>query len=961
MSILTEKFLNKYKDKQPNWGFSGLGYIVYKRTYSRIKSNGEQEEWTDTITRCINGAQKLGASYTIEQAERLYDYMFNLKCNFAGRMLWQLGTEGVERYRANALLNCFFVQINEPEAFCFLFENLMLGGGVGFSVRREDIHELKKVKEDVSISHEATKDADFIVPDSREGWVHLLRKVLKAFYTKGKSFTYSTMLVRGKGEDIKGFGGTASGAGILIEGIQKIVKIFQSREGKKLRSIDVLDICNIIGSIVVAGNVRRSAQVSLGDPDDYLFIRAKRWDLGNVPNHRAMSNNCLTGETKIITSEGIKEIKNLVGKEVEILTEKGSFEKSPINSFGFSNDIYEITFKRKSSKGKTHSIFCTGQHKWFARKDTSEAYKEYLAENLPTGLTIQTRYATFPFNNRVNISSIGIQRGIIFGDGTVNNDQAIVTLCGEKVELLKFFPNANCVKEIRNDIEIGTTVRDGFPKIWKKELPSLKESKSFLLGWLSGFIATDGCVKKNQCVVTSKEKYVAEYLRDICSILGIGTSFIRQTNNVTPYSKGKIVAFYSVTLYSSTLNHRLILRKKHLNEVNFEPKTKNGSSEWSILSVEKTNKKEEVFCATVDITHKFVLNGNIVTGNSIYADDYDHISSDIWKGFKGNGEPYGFFNLPLSQKFGRLGEKIKDKCQGGNPCMEITLPSSGACNLSELYLNNIESKEELIDCAKLLYKTQKAINCLDFLHDETTLVSKRDMRIGISVTGICQSIDKLKWLDSCYKELRKFDVKHSKANNLNESIKMTTVKPSGTLSLLAGATPGIHSAYSKYYIRRIRINSNDKLLELCKEHGYKIEYIEKFDGTVDHSTSVIEFPCYAGDNVITVKDITAIEQLELLKKMQTIWADNAVSCTIYYNKKELKGIKKWLKENYKTSVKSVSFLLHKEHGFKQAPYEEIDEETYKKLAENVIPIEVNKVMGDSIDVDECSTGSCPIK
>ena len=291
--ILSKDFVKKYAKKQPNWGFNGLGYIVYKRTYARLKDDSNTEEWHETIERCINGAQKIGAQYTKEEAERLFDYVFNLKCNFAGRMLWQLGTSTVDRFGANSLLNCWFTSMKEPKAFLFLFENLMLGGGVGYSIRREDVHELPRIKKDVNVTHQPTKDADFIVPDTREGWVKLLSNVLEAFYVTGKSFTYSTILIRGAGEKISGFGGKASGPSILVDGIEKITKIFQSREAKKLRSIDVLDICNIIGSIVVAGNVRRSAEIALGDPDDILYIRAKNWSSGNVPNWRAMSNNTL--------------------------------------------------------------------------------------------------------------------------------------------------------------------------------------------------------------------------------------------------------------------------------------------------------------------------------------------------------------------------------------------------------------------------------------------------------------------------------------------------------------------------------------------------------------------------------------------------------------------------------------------------------------------------------------------
>jgi adenosylcobalamin-dependent ribonucleoside-triphosphate reductase len=655
--IISEKFANKYADKQPNWGFNGLGYIVYKRTYARLKEDGKTEEWHETIRRCINGAQKIGANYTQEEAEQLFDLIFNLKCNFAGRMLWQLGTPTVDRFGANSLLNCWNVSMNSIKSFLFLFENLMLGGGVGFSIRREDIHELPRIKKGVNITHKNTKDADFIVPDSREGWIRLLEKVLEAFFVNGKSFNYSTILIRGAGERIGGFGGIASGPQILLDGIEKINKIFQSREGKKLRSVDVLDICNIIGGIVVSGNVRRSAQIAIGDPDDYLFLRAKNWSLGNIPNWRAMSNN------------------------------------------------------------------------------------------------------------------------------------------------------------------------------------------------------------------------------------------------------------------------------------------------------------------------------------TIYADDFSHISNEIWSngyvldsqtGFA-KGEPYGFFNLPLSQKYGRLKDGLmkdsnlyptdEDNVVGTNPCGEISLASYECCNLSELYLNNINSKEELILCAKLLYKTQKAIAALPFIHEETNKIVHKNMRLGLGVTGICQSLDKIDWLDVCYKELRKFDKEWSKERGWNRSIKLTTVKPSGTLSLLAGATPGVHPAYSKYYIRRIRMASNDPLVNYCRDLGYHTEYVVNFDGSENHDTVVVEFPCETPDGAMFADDMGVIQQLEMVKKLQEIWSDNAVSVTAYYSETELSDLKNWLSKNYENGIKSVSFLLRQKHGFKQAPYEEISKEQYESKKSKVKPVlNINQNLGsDTLEGIECEGGVCPIK
>jgi len=291
VDAIGDPFVNQYKRKTPPWG--PVGYCVYKRTYSRkVEGEDRTEEWWETVRRCCNGIIKIGGKFTDNEIKTLYDKVFNLKCSFSGRALWQLGTETVDRLGADSLQNCWSLAVTDPvEAFCFTFDELMLGGGVGFNIQREFVYEMPKVKYDVKVVRRDEKDVDFIVPDNREGWVDLLRRTLTAFYYTGKSFDYSTICVRGKGAPIKGFGGTASGPEDLCNGIEQICNILRGRVGKKLRPIDCLDIMNIIGSVVVAGNVRRSAQVALGDMDDRQYLDAKNWGKGAIPNWRSMSNN----------------------------------------------------------------------------------------------------------------------------------------------------------------------------------------------------------------------------------------------------------------------------------------------------------------------------------------------------------------------------------------------------------------------------------------------------------------------------------------------------------------------------------------------------------------------------------------------------------------------------------------------------------------------------------------------
>lgn len=286
-----EELLEQYK----GWnyeGWSNLAKVTYKRTYARPKDEGGLENWPDTCARVIDGNTSLVDPKFIKEGEQeqIMKYMMSRKMTPAGRGLWMSGSKAADKFGATSLNNCWFLTSDDWENYVMAQDLLMLGGGVGMSVEHRFACRLPEVKSGIKISHIPTKDADFIVPDTRQGWCELTRKVLKSYFVTGKSFTYSTVCIRGAGEPINGFGGKASGPLPLISFVENVCAILKAREHKHMRPIDAADVLCAIAHMVVAGNVRRSALMILGDPWDKEFLTIKRWDIIQVPAYRYRAN-----------------------------------------------------------------------------------------------------------------------------------------------------------------------------------------------------------------------------------------------------------------------------------------------------------------------------------------------------------------------------------------------------------------------------------------------------------------------------------------------------------------------------------------------------------------------------------------------------------------------------------------------------------------------------------------------
>jgi ribonucleoside-triphosphate reductase (thioredoxin) len=358
-----------------------------------------------------------------------------------------------------------------------------------------------------------------------------------------------------------------------------------------------------------------------------------------------------------------------------------------------------------------------------------------------------------------------------------------------------------------------------------------------------------------------------------------------------------------------------------------------------------------------------------LSNNSVIAEvggNYDHLADRI----ADNGEP-GILYLDMARNYGRTGDAPDYRDQnivGTNPCGEIFLESSELCNLSELFPMHHDDINDFKRSIKHAYMYNKAVTLLPTPWPETNEVINRNRRIGLSVSGTVQFLEKKShpeyknWLDEAYEEVLRRDEQYSAWLGIRESIRHTTSKPSGSVSILAGATPGVHWPTNTIYIRRMRMRHDAPILQVLKDAGYKVEP----DVMDPSNTAVVELPT-CGPEVRTEEEVSIWEKASVAALVQKHFADNAVSVTVTFKQNEKNQIGAVLRA-FEGQLKSISFLPISEATtvYPQMPYEAISLDTYTKLTEDVKPLNWNSLY-DGIDNDDalgdkfCTTDKCEIK
>ena len=341
----------------------------------------------------------------------------------------------------------------------------------------------------------------------------------------------------------------------------------------------------------------------------------------------------------------------------------------------------------------------------------------------------------------------------------------------------------------------------------------------------------------------------------------------------------------------------------------------------------------------------------------------------IVEGIARNGEP-GVIWMDVSRKYGRLADPINNKdwrIAGYNPCAEQSLESYECCTLVETYLNRHDNLEDFKRTLKFAYLYAKTVTLLPTHWEETNAIMQRNRRIGTSISGVANFADRVglptlrEWMDEGYRHIKTYDNTYSEWLGIRESIKMTTVKPSGTVSILAGESPGVHwTVGGKYFNRAIRFANSDPMLPLFKMANYRVEAASESPDT----TSVVFFPIKSLAERAE-KDVTIFEKMNLAATAQRYWSDNSVSVTVSFDPDKEAAHVGTVLHMYDGQLKTVSFLPSGNMTYPQMPYTQITEQEYEDARMKLFPIDFAGVYAgmaaDAVGEMYCTTDACEVK
>ena len=343
--------------------------------------------------------------------------------------------------------------------------------------------------------------------------------------------------------------------------------------------------------------------------------------------------------------------------------------------------------------------------------------------------------------------------------------------------------------------------------------------------------------------------------------------------------------------------------------------------------------------------------------------DFEAFLTEMKNLYESKSGERGLFSRVAAQKIAaRNGRRDPEHDFGTNPCSEIILRSNEFCNLSEVVVraeDTLETLKEKVRKATIIGTLQSTLTDFRYLRVRWKRNTEEEALLGVSLTGIMdhailggdpESPMLAVWLE----EMRDVSIATNKewAERLgvNQSVAITCVKPSGTVSQLVDSASGIHPRFSKHYIRRVRSDKKDPLALYMEQAGFPME-----QDVMSPTSVVFSFPVKAPEASTCVKDVGAMHQLRLWKTYQNHWCEHKPSVTVYYTDSEYLQVSQWIWDNFDL-CSGISLLPTSDHTYQQAPYEDISEEEYNQLVSEM-PQNVNWEDLAQFEKEDNTTGS----
>ena len=341
--------------------------------------------------------------------------------------------------------------------------------------------------------------------------------------------------------------------------------------------------------------------------------------------------------------------------------------------------------------------------------------------------------------------------------------------------------------------------------------------------------------------------------------------------------------------------------------------------------------------------------------------DFEAFLSEMHTMYDSKAGERGIFSRVAAKKIAaRNGRRDADQDFGTNPCSEIILRSNEFCNLSEVVVredDDLNSLKRKVRLATIIGTLQSTLTDFRYLRVRWKRNTEEEALLGVSLTGIMDhyllskpSTDLEKWLTEMREVAIETNKEWAERLGVNQSVAITCVKPSGTVSQLVDSASGIHPRFSEHYIRRVRSDRKDPLAEYMEKAGFPVER-----DVMNDSTVVFSFPVKSPKDSVTVKQVGAMEQLRLWKAYQEHWCEHKPSVTIYYTDSEFLQVSQWIWDNFDL-CSGISLLPTSDHIYQQAPYEAIDEDQYNKLVAEM-PTNIDWEHLSQFEQEDNTTGS----